>query len=211
MGAQLAQFLAAAPTAAVGAAAWTGAAVVAAALPSTGRVRSLHRRAVLLTWLVMTGLVALTMALLAAASIAERGSAGGALSDTRAALMAAPAGLAALTSVPLLGGLRAATRAFAPAPGTPTPPVLRASSAHPLLAIPVQTAALATVLGALLSADLAGVSRSPTTLVTLVLVAGLAVALLDGVRYGRLRGKTTRPGPLPCVTTARPGWATGFQ
>jgi hypothetical protein len=172
----------------ISAAVWAGAAVVTGALPAAGRVRSLRRRATVLTWLVVAGLVTLTMVLLGVAST----PASGATSSVRAALIAAPAGVAALTSVPLLGGLRAATRAFTPAPGSPTPPVLRASSAHPLLAVPVQLAALAAVLGALLSVDLAGASHSPATLVTLVAVAGLAVALVNAVRYGRLRMRTHR-------------------
>jgi hypothetical protein len=65
---QLVGFLTAPPAAMISAAVWAGAAVVTGALPAAGRVRSLRRRATVLTWLVVAGLVTLTMVLLGVAS-----------------------------------------------------------------------------------------------------------------------------------------------
>jgi hypothetical protein len=184
MSTQLAALVSTQPAVSTGIVSWIGAAIVTGALPTTASVRSFRRRAALSTLLVVAGLASLATALL--------GPAGGPVTSEQAAVLAVPAGIAALTTLPLLGALRATARAFAPAPGAPTPPILRASSAHPLLAIPVQLAALTAVLGATVAPGVAG-PASPAVTVAVAVAAGLAIALWNAVRYGRLRGHATRP------------------
>jgi hypothetical protein len=181
----LVELVTAQPAASTGAAAWMAAALVTGALPSARSVVILRRRATLLTWLVTGALTSFGAALLVPA--------GGSITPEQAALLAAPLGCAALVTLPLLGGLRAAASAFAPAPGTPTPPALRTSAANPLLAVPVQVAALAAAFGAMFAADLVGVGASLAVPVTLMVAGGGAVALGTAVRHGRLREQATRP------------------
>jgi hypothetical protein len=180
----LVELVATQPAASTGVAAWAAAAAVSGALPSARSVRALRRRAALLTWLIVGGLTSLVLALVVPAA--------GSVTPEQAALLAAPAAGAALAALPLLGGLRATARAFAPAPGTPTPPALRASAAHPMLALPVQVAALAAAAGAVFAAGIVE-AASLAVLLTLLAAASGTTALYAGIRYGRLRELTTRP------------------
>lgn len=184
----LAELVVAQPAASATAAAWAAASVLTGTLPTAGSVRALRRRAAVLSWLIAGGLMSFGVALVVPA--------GGSVTREQVALLAAPAAVAALSSLPLLGGLRATARAFSPAPGTPTPPTLRASAAHPLLALPVQVVAMTAAAGALFAAGVVEGSASLAVVLALLTTATGAAALFNGVRYGRLRELATRPARI---------------
>jgi hypothetical protein len=184
----LAELVAAQPAASATAAAWAAASVLTGILPTADSVRALRRRAAVLSWLIAGGLVSFGVALVVPA--------GGSVTREQVVLLAAPAAGVALSSLPLLGGLRATARAFSPAPGAPTPPTLRASAAHPLLALPVQVVAMTATAGALFAAGVVEGSASLAVALTLITVASGGAALFNAVRYGRLTELATRPARI---------------
>ena len=132
------------------AAVWLAAGVVADGLPRLRNTRMLRRRTGWLLVLALTG-VALTAAVLGGGLL----SAGTAPVDRAAAgltVAAGPALVATVCSVRRIRRLWAGAGAFASAPATPAPHGLRAAAAHPLVGLPLQVTALATV-PALIAAD----------------------------------------------------------
>ncbi|MGC4852234.1 hypothetical protein ACLQ24_02280 [Micromonospora sp. DT4] len=132
----------------------------------------------------MLALALAGVALLAAVSIGGLSSADAGPIDRAAAgltLATGPALVVAVCSVRRIRRLRARAGAFDAAPGTPAPHGLRAAAAHPLVGLPLQVTALATLPAVIATAgtDLGaepGVTGPATT------VGALAVAVI-GVRH----------------------------
>ncbi|SCE79129.1 hypothetical protein [Micromonospora saelicesensis] len=161
------------------AAVWLAAGVVADGLPRLRNTRMLRRRTGWLLVLALTG-VALTAAVLGGGLL----SAGTAPVDRAAAgltLAAGPALVAAVCSVRRIRRLWAGAGAFASAPATPAPHGLRAAAAHPLVGLPLQVTALATV-PALIAAAGADLGADPGVTGPAITVGALAVIAI-GVRH----------------------------
>ncbi|RAO49519.1 hypothetical protein GAR06_00846 [Micromonospora saelicesensis] len=161
------------------AAVWLAAGVVADGLPRLRSTRMLRRRTGWLLVLALTG-VALTAAVLGGGLL----SAGTAPVDRAAAgltLAAGPALVAAVCSVRRIRRLWAGAGAFASAPATPAPHGLRAAAAHPLVGLPLQVTALATV-PALIAAAGADLGADPGVTGPAITVGALAVIAI-GVRH----------------------------
>ncbi|RAO56116.1 hypothetical protein LUPAC06_03676 [Micromonospora saelicesensis] len=161
------------------AAVWLAAGVVADGLPRLRSTRMLRRRTGWLLVLALTG-VALTAAVLGGGLF----SAGTAPVDRAAAgltLAAGPALVAAVCSVRRIRRLWAGAGAFASAPATPAPHGLRAAAAHPLVGLPLQVTALATV-PALIAAAGADLGADPGVTGPAITVGALAVIAI-GVRH----------------------------
>ncbi|MGI5524733.1 hypothetical protein ACQEUX_27885 [Micromonospora sp. CA-259024] len=161
------------------AAIWLVAGVVADGLPRLRNTRMLRRRTGWLLVLALTG-VALTAAVLGAGLF----SAGTAPVDRAAGgltLAAGPAFVAAVCSVRRIRRLWAGAGAFASAPATPAPHGLRAAAAHPLVGLPPQVTALATV-PALIAAAGTDLGADPGVTGPAITVGALAVAAI-GVRH----------------------------
>lgn len=161
------------------AAAWLAAGVVADGLPRLRNTRMLRRRTGWLLVLTLTGL-ALTAAVLGGGLL----SAGTAPVDQAAAgltLTAGPALVATICSVRRIRRLRAGAGAFASAPATPAPHGLRAAAAHPLVGLPLQVTALATV-PALITATGTDLGANPGVTGPAITVGALAVVAI-GVRH----------------------------
>ncbi|MET8090000.1 hypothetical protein [Micromonospora sp. NPDC005220] len=161
------------------AAVWLVAGVVADGLPRLRNTRMLRRRTGWLLVLALTG-VALTAAVLgggllnAGAEPVDRAAAG-------LTLAAGPALVATVCSVRRIRRLRAGAGAFASAPATPAPHGLRAAAAHPLVGLPLQVTALATV-PALIAAAGTDLGADPGVTGPAITVGALAVIAI-GVRH----------------------------
>ncbi|MFI6065607.1 hypothetical protein ACIA47_10110 [Micromonospora sp. NPDC051227] len=161
------------------AAVWLAAGVVADGLPRLRNTRMLRRRTGWLLVLALTG-VALTAAVLGGGLF----SAGTAPVDRAAAgltVAAGPALVATVCSVRRIRRLWAGAGAFASAPATPAPHGLRAAAAHPLVGLPLQVTALATV-PALIAAAGADLGAGPGVTGPAITVGALAVIAI-GVRH----------------------------
>ncbi|MCG5453574.1 MULTISPECIES: hypothetical protein [Micromonospora] len=161
------------------AAVWLAAGVVADGLPGLRNTRMLRRRTGWLLALTLTG-VALTAAVLGGGLL----SAGTAPVDRAAAgltVAAGPALVATVCSVRRIRRLWAGAGAFASAPATPAPHGLRAAAAHPLVGLPPQVTALAT-LPALIAAAGADLGADPGVTGPAITVGALAVIAI-GVRH----------------------------
>ncbi|RAO15165.1 hypothetical protein MED15_04200 [Micromonospora noduli] len=161
------------------AAVWLAAGVVADGLPRLRNTRMLRRRTGWLLVLALTG-VALTAAVLGGGLL----SVGTAPVDRAAAgltVAAGPALVATVWSVRRIRRLWAGAGAFASAPATPAPHGLRAAAAHPLVGLPLQVTALATV-PALIAAAGADLGADPGVTGPAITVGALAVIAI-GVRH----------------------------
>ncbi|MEU8152753.1 hypothetical protein AB0B94_03700 [Micromonospora sp. NPDC048986] len=161
------------------AAVWLAAGVVADGLPRLRNTRMLRRRTGWLLVLVLSG-VALTAAVLGGGLL----SAGTDPVDRAAAglsLAAGPALVATVCSVRRIRRLWAGAGAFASAPATPAPHGLRAAAAHPLVGLPLQVTALATV-PALIAAAGTDLGADPGVTGPAITVGALAVIAI-GVRH----------------------------
>ncbi|MFJ6196850.1 hypothetical protein [Micromonospora sp. NPDC092111] len=175
------------------AAVWLAAGVVADGLPRLDRARALRRRTGWLLALTATGL-ALTAAVLAAGLT----SAGNTPVDRAAAqlpLVAVPALAVAVCTWRRVRRLRAGAGAFTAAPETPAPYGLRAAAGHPLIGLPLQVTALATVPGLLAAAGLDLTTDPGVTGVALTGggLAVLAIGVRHGLRHNRLAERTLPP------------------
>ena len=114
--------------------------------------------------------------------------------------------MAAVCSVRRVRRLWAGAGAFASAPATPAPHGLRAAAAHPLIGLPLQVTALAT-LPAVIAATGADLGADPGVTGPAITVGALAVAAIGvrhALRHSRLaeralpdRPRSTRAaGPL---------------
>jgi hypothetical protein len=162
---------------------WLTAGLLADTLPAARSARELRRRARALTMLVVSGAsvfvaVPLVTALLPGESAAPA-----------AALVPAVPALVVLTAgVHRLSRVRRGAGAFVSAPQTPVPPALRAAAAHPVILVPLQVTALATLLGVPIAAglvevpgaDLAGIA------ITVVGIAVVAIGVRAALRHSRL-------------------------
>ncbi|MEU8371614.1 MULTISPECIES: hypothetical protein [unclassified Micromonospora] len=180
------------------AAVWLAAGVVADGLPRLDRARALRRRTGWLLALSVAGL-ALTATVLVAGTVS-----GGDTPVDRAAgqlpLVAVPALAVAVCTVRRVRRLRAGAGAFAAAPETPAPYGLRAAAGHPLVGLPVQVTALATVPGLLTAAGLDLGAGNGVTGVALTFggLAVLAIGVRHGLRHNRLTERTL-PGTGPAL------------
>ncbi|MEW2429870.1 hypothetical protein AB0877_17825 [Micromonospora sp. NPDC047644] len=162
------------------AAVWLAAGVVADGLPRLRNTRILRRRTGWLLVLALTG-VALTAAVLGGGLF----SAGTAPIDRAAAgltLAAGPALVATACSVRRIRRLWAGAGAFASAPATPAPHGLRAAAAHPLVGLPLQVTALATVPALIAAAAGTDLGADPGVTGPAITVGALAVIVI-GVRH----------------------------
>ncbi|MET8256127.1 hypothetical protein ACFYPG_11155 [Micromonospora sp. NPDC005553] len=165
---------------------WLAAGVVADGLPRLRNTRMLRRRTGWLLVLALTGL-ALTAAVLGGGLF----SAGTAPIDRAAAgltLAAGPALVATVCSVRRIRRLWAGAGAFASAPATPAPHGLRAAAAHPLVGLPLQVTALATVpaLIAAAGADLGADPGVTGPAITVGALAVIAIGVRHALRHNRL-------------------------
>jgi len=116
--------------------------------------------------------------------------------------LAVPAVAVGLVSLRRLSRVRRGAAAFATAPQTPAPPGLRAAAAHPLLALPIQVTALASVAAVLAAAGVVALTV-PAVLGVVLTAAGLAAAgigVRDALRHSRL---------AESAVTVRRGWGGG--
>ncbi|MBG6101481.1 hypothetical protein IW249_001895 [Micromonospora vinacea] len=183
------------------AAVWLAAGVVADGLPRLRNTRMLRRRTGWLLVLAVTG-VALTAAVLGGGLFST-----GATPVDRAAtgltLAAGPALVATVCSVRRIRRLRAGAGAFASAPATPAPHGLRAAAAHPLVGLPLQVTALATV-PALIAAAGADLGADPGVTGPAITVGALAVVAI-GVRHALRHNRfaeRVQPVAAPSTRTA---------
>jgi hypothetical protein len=161
------------------AAVWLAAGVLADRLPRLRDARALRRRTGWLLALALAG-----VALIAAVAIGGLSSAGDAPIDRAAAgitLAAGPALVVAVSSVRRIRRLWAGAGAFDTAPGTPAPHGLRAAAAHPLVGVPLQVTALAT-LPAVIAAAGTDLGAEPGIAGPAITVGALVVATI-GVRH----------------------------
>lgn len=177
------------------AALWLAAGVVADGLPRLHNTRVLRRRTGWLLVLTLTG-VALTAVVLGGGLL----SAGTTTVDRAAAglgLAAGPALVASVCSVRRVRRLWAGAGAFANAPATPAPHGLRAAAAHPLLGLPLQVTALATV-PAVIAAVGTDLGADPSVTGPAITVGALAVAataVRHALRHSRLAERAQPDAP----------------
>ena len=109
-------------------------------------------------------------------------------------------------SAPYAGsaGCWAGAGAFASAPATPAPHGLRAAAAHPLVGLPLQVTALATV-PALIAAAGADLGADPGVTGPAITVGALAVVAI-GVRHALRHNRLRRAGPAGRRTVSADGW-----
>ncbi|MET8264950.1 hypothetical protein ACWD8I_12465 [Micromonospora arida] len=168
------------------AAVWLAAGVVADGLPRLRNTRMLRRRTGWLLVLALTG-VALTAAVLGGGLL----SGGTAPVDRAAAgltVAAGPALVATVCSVRRIRRLWAGAGAFASAPATPAPHGLRAAAAHPLVGLPLQVTALATVPALIAAAgtDLGADPGVTGPAITVGALAVIAIGVRHALRHNRL-------------------------
>jgi hypothetical protein len=177
------------------AAVWLAAGIVADGLPRPDRARALRRRTGWLLALTLTGL-GLTAAVLAAGLQ----SAGATPFDRAAeglAVAAAPGLVVAVCTVRRVRRLRAGAGAFAAAPETPAPHGLRAAAAHPLIGLPLQVTALATMPAVISASGIAGYAGPGVTgpAITVGALGVTAIGIRHALRHSRLveRALPARP------------------
>ncbi|MGR6316434.1 hypothetical protein Q2K19_10895 [Micromonospora soli] len=184
------------------AAVWLAAGVVADGLPRLDRARALRRRTGWLSGLTVTGLL-----LTAAVLVVGLQSAGTTAIDRAAAglgLAAAPALVVAVCTLRRVRRLRAGAGAFAAAPDTPAPHGLRAASAHPLIALPLQVTALAAV-PAVVSAAGVDLLATPAVAGPALTIGALGVIVLGvrhALRHNRLAERAMPPAGIYSVRSA---------
>ncbi|MGC4865799.1 hypothetical protein ACLQ3B_10245 [Micromonospora sp. DT53] len=181
------------------AAVWLAAGVVADGLPRLRNTRMLRRRTGWLLVLALTG-VALTAAVLGGGLL----SAGAAPVDRAAAgltLATGPALVATICSVRRIRRLWAGAGAFASAPATPAPHGLRAAAAHPLVGLPLQATALAT-LPALIAAAGTDLGADPGVTGPAITVGALAVVAI-GVRHALRHNRLAERAQPTAVRSTR--------
>ncbi|MGC5018760.1 hypothetical protein [Micromonospora sp. DT47] len=182
--------------------AWLAAGVLADGLPRLDRARALRRHTGWLLALTVTGL-GLTAAVLAAGLT----SAGATPVDRAAgglALAAGPALVVAACTLRRTRRLRAGAGAFATAPAAPAPHGLRAAAAHPLIGLPLQVTALAT-LPPLLAAGGLDLSADPSMTGPAITVGGLAaiaIGVRHALRHSRLTERTMPEAPVQAPASA---------
>ncbi|MEU0547079.1 hypothetical protein [Micromonospora sp. NPDC005979] len=182
------------------AAVWLAAGVLADRLPRLRDARALRRRT---GWLLALALVGL--ALIAAVAVGGLSSAGAAPIDRAAAglaLATCPALVVAVCSIRRIRRLRAGAGAFDSAPGTPAPHGLRAAAAHPLVGIPLQVTALAT-LPAVIAAAGTDLGAEPGITGPAITVGALTVATIavrHALRHSRF---IERAQPTPAARSTR--------
>ena len=173
------------------AAVWLAAGVLADRLPRLRDASALRRRTGLLLALALTGVT-----LVAAVAVGGLFSAGTAPVDRAAAALAlatGPALVVAVCSLRRIRRLRAGAGAFDTAPGTPAPHGLRAAAAHPLVGLPLQVTALATM-----PAVIAAAGAEPGVAGPAITVGALAVAAIGvrhALRHNRLAERTQQTAP----------------
>ncbi|MDG4806989.1 hypothetical protein O7634_09515 [Micromonospora sp. WMMD1120] len=183
------------------AAVWLAAGVVADGLPRLQNTSVLRRRTGWLLVLTLTG-VGLTAAVLGGGLL----SAGTAPVDQAAAGLTVafgPALVAAISSVRRIRRLWAGAGAFASAPATPAPHGLRAAAAHPLIGLPLQVTALATV-PAVIAAAGADLGADPGVTGPAITIGALAVAVIGvrhALRHSRL-AERAQPAAAPSARAA---------
>ncbi|MEU7609175.1 hypothetical protein [Micromonospora sp. NPDC049204] len=183
------------------AAVWLAAGVLADGLPRLRNTRMLRRRT---GWLLVLSLigVALTAAVVGGGLL----SAGTAPVDRAAAgltLAAGPALVATVCSLRRIRRLRAGAGAFANAPGTPAPHGLRAAAAHPLVGLPLQVTALATV-PAVIEAVGTDLSANPGVTgpaITVGALAVIAIGVRHALRHSRFAERAQPAVPRSARTT----------
>ncbi|MBY8875544.1 hypothetical protein K7640_27300 [Micromonospora sp. PLK6-60] len=166
--------------------AWVAAGVVAERLPTPDLARVLRQRTAWLLGLTLTGL-GLTAGVLAA-GLQSPGGTPYDQATAGLALAVLPALAVAICTVRRVRRLRAGAGALAGAPGTPAPHGLRAAAAHPLIVLPVQLTALATV-PAVLSASGLDLFTGPGVTgaaVTVGVLGALAIGVRHALRHSRL-------------------------
>ncbi|SCE87255.1 hypothetical protein [Micromonospora mirobrigensis] len=173
---------------------WVAAGLVAEGLPRPRRAQRLRRRTGWLLALTLTGL-GLTAAVLAAGLQSPAGTP----FDRAAAglaLAATPALGVALVTVRRVRRLRAGAGAFVTAPDTPAPHGLRAAAAHPLIVLPLQLTALATVSGVLSASGLDLFTGPGVTgaAVTVGVLGAVAIAIRHALRHSRLTERALPAG-----------------
>ncbi|MEU8253290.1 hypothetical protein AB0C06_03350 [Micromonospora inaquosa] len=181
------------------AAVWLAAGIVADGLPRLRNTRVLRRRTGWLLVLALAG-VALTAAVLGGGLF----SAGTTPVDRAAAgltLTAGPALVATVCSVRRIRRLRAGAGAFASAPATPAPHGLRAAAAHPLVGLPLQVTALATV-PALIAASGTDLGADPGVTGPAITVGALAVVAI-GVRHALRHNRLAERAQPAAARSAR--------
>ncbi|MDG9678015.1 hypothetical protein [Micromonospora sp. DH14] len=183
------------------AAVWLAAGIVADGLPRLRNTRVLRRRTGWLLALTLTG-ATLTAAVLGGGLF----GAGAAPVDRAAAgltLAAGPALVATVCSVRRIRRLHAGAGAFASAPATPAPHGLRAAAAHPLVGLPLQVTALATVpaLVAAAGTDLGADPGVTGPAITVGAVAVIAIGVRHALRHNRL-AERARPAVARSARTA---------
>ncbi|MEV4348126.1 hypothetical protein AB0J83_27035 [Actinoplanes sp. NPDC049596] len=162
---------------------WLTAGLLADRLPAARSARELRRRAGVLTALVGAG-----ASVFVAVPVVTGLLPGDSAAPSAALASAVPALIVLTASLHRLGRVRRGAGAFVSAPHTPVPPGLRAAAAHPLILVPLQVTALATLLGLPIAArvvevpgaDLAGIA------ITVVGVAVLAIGVRAALRHSRL-------------------------
>jgi hypothetical protein len=152
------------------AAVWSVAGLLADGLPAARDARALRRSAGALLLAVGAGIVAVV-----AVAVQEQSLRG-------VAPLAAAAVVVVFAVVPRLNRMRRGARAFDAAPHAPMPPALRAAAAHPMVALPVQLAAIVAVVSVtgLAAAAVLGVALTAAGLVA------VAIGVRHGLRHSRL-------------------------
>jgi hypothetical protein len=157
---------------------WLTAGLYADGLAATRTAHELHHRAVVLSTLIGIGLA------LPAASLA--------IPDGNAPAVALPTAIPALVvllvTVRRLGHARRGAGAIETTPHTPVPPALRATTAHPLMIVPVQVTGLASLLGLPIAGRLVSVPGAPLAglVVTAVALAVTVTGVRAAIRHSRL-------------------------
>jgi hypothetical protein len=170
---------------------WLAAGFLADALPRAGTARELHRRAGLVTILVVAG-----AAVFVSVPVITGAIPGTSAAPAAALLPAVPALIVLTTTLRRLTQLRRGAGAFTTAPLAPLPPGLRASAAHPLIAAPLQVTGLAALVGlpvagslvAVPGGDMAGIA------ITTVGLAVVAIGMRHALRHSRL--SVLAPAPI---------------
>lgn len=180
-------FVIALAVAAVAAAIWVTASILADGLPEAVRPAELRRRSRLLLALVVAGLTA---------TAGTAATAAGHLVAVHVAAAAAAAAAGVLTLRRLVA-LRRGAAAFADAPDSPLPPALRAAAAHPMIGLPIQACGLVSLpagvatTGFVPLAGAGAVGPAVTVAVPLVVAIGVRLAL----RHNRLAERAVTVPP----------------
>lgn len=182
---------------------WLTAGIIADGLPRLDSPRALRRRTAWLLALSAIGLGA--MATLGSGALIATGPTLANRAPLAVALPAATAMAVALLTVRRLRRLHAGAGAFAAAPDAPVPPALRAGAAHPMIALPLQTAGLVSLAALVAATDLIPLTGSAMT--GSALTAGLATVSAIGVRHAlrhsRLAEHSITVRPNARATSAR--------